>query len=420
MVPTDKKLFYSADIKHSVIFMIRKRKISTENSIPEWKLTEKPLLIINKIDKLSSLIQSIDNRNKLSRWSEMGNSGMKRKLFLSELIFLLGFFSLHLEYAFDFKFVTTIDIFCKKNELEIVVNFEFIDIKRESKLNKMISSIGSLSINFLLNGEYECTSHMKQLIRGKVEKYANFGNRTFLKLSANCYFNFVCSEMSVFAFRVNSEYAKMTEIIPGLFICGVSSLNSSSISHYGITHIINATNETNIYPHLEQQSDLIRTIIADGGKVLVHCVAGVSRSASICLAYLTKYHCRTLRDAYHLMSKKRSLHVKKMPASVRLIHDEMQEYGLLPDVYLKEVISERSEDLTKCCSKTACSKQKLDEKYEKKSSLTKPKFHPVLESLPEMNEGNFSSEIQECYSSNKKKKASNDVKIVSKINIGEK
>ncbi|VDO44233.1 unnamed protein product [Onchocerca flexuosa] len=135
--------------------------------------------------------------------------------------------------------------------------------------------------------------------------------------------------MSVFAFRVNSEYAKMTEIIPGLFICGVSSLNSSSISHYGITHIINATNEvpnlksltniqrtklwiddtseTNIYPHLEQQSDLIRTIIADGGKVLVHCVAGVSRSASICLAYLTKYHCRTLRDAYHLMSKKRSL-----------------------------------------------------------------------------------------------------------------
>ncbi|KAM3722014.1 Dual specificity protein phosphatase [Dirofilaria immitis] len=164
---------------------------------------------------------------------------------------------------------------------------------------------------------------------------------------------FSSRRMLMLAFRVNSEYAKMTEIIPGLFICGVSSLNPSSISHYGITHIINATNEvpnlksliniqrtklwiddtpeTNIYPHLEQQSDLIRAIIADGGKVLVHCVAGVSRSASICLAYLTKYHCRTLRDAYHLMAKKRPLvrpnigfwrqlisfeqYVKKVPSS---------------------------------------------------------------------------------------------------------
>ncbi|VDM92314.1 unnamed protein product [Onchocerca ochengi] len=195
--------------------------------------------------------------------------------------------------------------------------------------------------------------------------------------------------MSVFAFRVNSEYAKMTEIIPGLFICGVPNLRS--LTNIQRTKLwIDDTPETNIYPHLDQQSDLIRTIIADGGKVLVHCVAGVSRSATICLAYLTKYHCRTLRDAYHLMSKKRSLHVKKMPASVRLIHDEMQEYALLPDVYLKEVISERSEDFTKCCSKTVCSKQRLDEKYERKSSLIKPKFHPVLESLPEMVEASAS------------------------------
>ncbi|MCP9264283.1 Dual specificity protein phosphatase 21 [Dirofilaria immitis] len=221
---------------------------------------------------------------------------------------------------------------------------------------------------------------------------------------------------------------KMTEIIPGLFICGVSSLNPSSISHYGITHIINATNEasskfksliniqrtklwiddtpeTNIYPHLEQQSDLIRAIIADGGKVLVHCVAGVSRSASICLAYLTKYHCRTLRDAYHLMAKKRPLVrpnigfwrqlisfeqviCKKVPSSVRLIRDEMQEYALLPDVYLKEVISERSQDITKCYNKTISSN--IDTKYEKSNSFVKLKFHPVLESLPEMVEASAS------------------------------
>ncbi|CAJ0566131.1 unnamed protein product, partial [Mesorhabditis spiculigera] len=78
-----------------------------------------------------------------------------------------------------------------------------------------------------------------------------------------------------------------------------------------------------------------RAIIEDGSRVLVHCVAGVSRSASIVLAYLTKYHCRSLRDAYHLMKMKRPLvrpnlgfwrqliafeqNIKETPGSVRLV-----------------------------------------------------------------------------------------------------
>lgn len=39
----------------------------------------------------------------------------------------------------------------------------------------------------------------------------------------------------------------------------------------------------------------------------MHCVAGVSRSAAICLAYLTKFHCKSLRAAYHLMATKRKM-----------------------------------------------------------------------------------------------------------------
>ncbi|VDN27754.1 unnamed protein product [Gongylonema pulchrum] len=44
-------------------------------------------------------------------------------------------------------------------------------------------------------------------------------------------------------YTVNPEYARMSELVPGLFISGVSDLNVENIQKHGITLIINATNE---------------------------------------------------------------------------------------------------------------------------------------------------------------------------------
>ncbi|MCP9260851.1 Dual specificity protein phosphatase 14 [Dirofilaria immitis] len=131
--------------------------------------------------------------------------------------------------------------------------------------------------------------------------------------------------MSPISFNVNSEYAKITEIVHGLYICGVSSLTAENMKKYHISFIINATNEVpnvqslgniprvklwlednpqvSIYPLLDHQTDQIEAVIASGGNVLVHCVAGVSRSATICLAFLTKFRCKSLRQAYLLMAQ---------------------------------------------------------------------------------------------------------------------
>ncbi|CAJ0923176.1 unnamed protein product, partial [Mesorhabditis belari] len=218
------------------------------------------------------------------------------------------------------------------------------------------------------------------------------------------------------SFHVNPEYAMLSEIVPGLMICGVSALNAETMKSNKVTHIINATTEvpslrslgdiqrtklwledtpqTYIYPHLELQSDQIRAILEDGGRVLVHCVAGVSRSASIVLAYLTKYYCRSLRDAYHLMKAKRPMvrpnlgfwrqliafeqNVKENPGSVRLVREESHDQ-LLPDVYLTDVIEARP---TSPCDE----ERATDEGRTRRQSGKSNKFVPVLEPLAEIAE----------------------------------
>ncbi|KAI6182276.1 hypothetical protein M3Y97_00362600 [Aphelenchoides bicaudatus] len=221
--------------------------------------------------------------------------------------------------------------------------------------------------------------------------------------------------MPALSFQVNTEYAQISELIPHLYICGVSALTPANMKAFGITLIVNATKEVpnlkslgeiqrikmwiedvpeeDLLPHFDVISDQIHAVIQDGGNVLVHCVAGVSRSASICLAYLTKYHFRSLRSAYHLMCEKRPMvrpnigfwryliHYEQLTkgnaGSVRIIRDEAQPDTLLPDVYLKDAMSDdgRSDALF------------ADETRERTNSGGKRiKFLPVLQPLLEIAE----------------------------------
>ncbi|VDM45117.1 unnamed protein product [Toxocara canis] len=247
--------------------------------------------------------------------------------------------------------------------------------------------------------------------------------------------------MPSISFKVNPEYAQISEVVPGLFICGVSALTFDNMSKNGITMIINATSEVRlhniiftvflllylwadmfdlqvpnlrslgniqraklwiedtpqiyIYPHLDLQSDQIQALIADNGKVLVHSVAGVSRSVAICLAFLTKYRCHSLYDAYHLMALKRPMvrpnlgfwrqlieyeqDVKHVPSSVRLVPDDDQPDRLIPDVYLKLPAQQRLQEHKD-------PKGSTNGPGEQQSSGQRTKFQPVLEPLNEVAE----------------------------------
>jgi len=71
--------------------------------------------------------------------------------------------------------------------------------------------------------------------------------------------------------------------------------------------MIDDTPISNLLQHMNGACKFIKAQIKAGKQVLVHCQAGVSRSASICIAYLIKEHYLTFIQAYVVVKAARPL-----------------------------------------------------------------------------------------------------------------
>eukprot|EP00455_Lapot_gusevi_P027359 TRINITY_DN2894_c0_g2_i1.p1 TRINITY_DN2894_c0_g2~~TRINITY_DN2894_c0_g2_i1.p1 ORF type:complete len:204 (+),score=34.33 TRINITY_DN2894_c0_g2_i1:75-686(+) len=138
------------------------------------------------------------------------------------------------------------------------------------------------------------------------------------------------------------------QVVPGLFIGSLCAATCEpKLTEAGITHVVDATamnvepfperfrylhleiydlNNFPIQEHFETAADFIHEARQNGGSVLVHCQAGVSRSASLVLAYLMKYENMSFDDAHHLLKEKRpciypnagfKLHLKTFESTLR-------------------------------------------------------------------------------------------------------
>jgi len=125
------------------------------------------------------------------------------------------------------------------------------------------------------------------------------------------------------------RYAGIHEIIPGLHLSGMAVLqgDSKQLKEAGVTAVLSLTDFTlgklpsevrlhkhvnvadslsaSLEEHLEPCANWIHQAMQSGHKVLVHCVAGVSRSASIVIGYLMIHKGYSLKDARDLTKKKR-------------------------------------------------------------------------------------------------------------------
>lgn len=119
-----------------------------------------------------------------------------------------------------------------------------------------------------------------------------------------------------------------TRILPNLYLgCQRDVLNKELMQQNGIGYVLNASNTCpkpdfipeshflrvpvndsfceKILPWLDKSVDFIEKAKASNGCVLVHCLAGISRSATIAIAYIMKRMDMSLDEAYRFVKEKR-------------------------------------------------------------------------------------------------------------------
>ncbi|CAF0920158.1 unnamed protein product [Rotaria sordida] len=129
--------------------------------------------------------------------------------------------------------------------------------------------------------------------------------------------------------NLDLENYPMTHIIDGLFIGSESNAkNFEELSTEKIRHIINVTSNVpsyhldkfhyyhmpaddtqrqNLLDYFDQAYKFIYNAIKNHENILVHCVAGISRSPAIVISFLMRYAHMNMDDAYEFVKKKRSI-----------------------------------------------------------------------------------------------------------------
>ena len=76
--------------------------------------------------------------------------------------------------------------------------------------------------------------------------------------------------------------------------------------------------ETDISGIFDESISFIEKTREDGGKIFVHCQAGISRSASVCIAFLMKKFDLTVTEALDKVRQKRKVVAPNFSFTVQL------------------------------------------------------------------------------------------------------
>lgn len=163
--------------------------------------------------------------------------------------------------------------------------------------------------------------------------------------------------------KILGLYSTIDQITDYLFISGVSPVTEENLNKFGISCIVDATNVKNnhqlknieittvcvddldtalLKPYFDLISDKIKENKEENRKTLVHCTAGVSRSATLCIVYLVKHENLSLREAYIKVNQKRSIIAPNIGFWRQMIEYEQEIRGYST---VAIVVKNSSEDL---------------------------------------------------------------------------
>ncbi len=119
------------------------------------------------------------------------------------------------------------------------------------------------------------------------------------------------------------------QVVDNLYIGDfASACNREELKKMGFTHIVTAImgvdamfptdfnyktvnvcdhTQASIHTYFDESADFIHQALQDGGRVYVHCMCGISRSATLICAYLIKYLNYTDETAIELLKQARNI-----------------------------------------------------------------------------------------------------------------
>lgn len=148
--------------------------------------------------------------------------------------------------------------------------------------------------------------------------------------------------------REEKEKNEISQITEYLFLSGCSGLSTDRLQKMNVTAAVNCIKgvkhkfskqikyvyialedeeDENIEQHFTTVVEFIESERKNGGKTLVYCGLGISRSVTFVLAYLMIHQKMKLVDAYKFVQKRRSIICPNVGFFKQLINLEIQLYG---------------------------------------------------------------------------------------------
>ncbi|NXC65699.1 DUS5 phosphatase, partial [Anhinga anhinga] len=119
-------------------------------------------------------------------------------------------------------------------------------------------------------------------------------------------------EILPFLYLGSAYHASKCEFLANLHITALLNVSRKSSESFKDQYYykwipVEDSHTADISSHFQEAIDFIDYIRRIGGKILVHCEAGISRSPTICMAYLMKTKKLCLEEAFDYIKQRRSL-----------------------------------------------------------------------------------------------------------------